>query len=402
MKNQFLCTNCAKQFPSTNHSPRCAECGEPLSFATIQSGSINELSPLKYPFWQRYRDFYPYVNSSADVSLGEGYTPLTSLAKLADELDLDSVYVKNETINPTWSFKDRGTALGVLFALNLGYTRIGTVSTGNMAASVAAYGARADLETFILVKGDMAVEKVSPIAIYNPKLIRVFGDYGQLYDTSLKIGADNQIYFINSDVPIRVEGSKSIAFEICEQLAFNAPDYVVIPTSAGGNFRGIMKGFREFYNAGLIDSIPRPICAQSTGCAPIVKAYQQRSSAIKHFGQTSTIAHGIGNPSPPSGNAVLRLLTEYNGSAVAVSNEEIVSAQKQLAACGIFGQPASAVPLAAVKKLRQDNTIEPQATVAVIATGSGLKYTAAFEYHQLQSYETKVAELELCLKSLLS
>lgn len=391
-KSIFCCTNCNFQTDLTFTDPRCPKCNEPLAVLSPIDHENIDIKSWDKPFWERYSNFYPYISNSAPL-LGAGLTPLTSLSDLADQYDLAALFVKNETMNPTWSFKDRGTAVGVNHALSLGYQRIGTVSTGNMAASVAAYGTKAGLDTYILVKGDMADEKMNPIAIYGVNLIRVHGDYGQLYNKSLELGAANNIYFINSDVPMRIEGSKSIAFEIAEQMAFDVPDYVIVPTSAGGNFRGIMKGFVEFYEAGLTSKIPTPICAQSTGCYPIVKAFLAGHEKISHFGPTDTIAHGIENPIPPSGNAVLRILKKYNGLAVAVNNQEILAAQRVMATNGIFGQPASAVPLAAVHKLHQQQQLPKGSKVALIATGSGLKYTAAFAKHKLHSSETTVAEL---------
>jgi len=398
----FKCTDCDQTTQLTTVYPRCPVCNEPLEVVQIDQGQILSDAEWHQPFWVRYQDFYPYLPNIPCISLGEGFTPLTSLGDIAKNLNLKAFYVKNETMNPTWSFKDRGSVIGVLHAKSLGYQKIGTVSTGNMAASVAAYGAKAGLETYILVKGDMADEKINPIAIYNAHLLRVQGDYSQLYDKSLELGAKNNIYFINSDVPMRIDGSKSIAYEISEQLKFDVPDYVIVPTSAGGNFRGIMKGFIEFYNAGLIKRIPTPICAQSTGCDPIATAWEKKDQQISHFGETNTIAHGIGNPFPPSGNEVLRILYKYNGIAVTVNNEEIISAQRELASHGIFGQPASAVPLAATRKLCHNELIPKQATVAMIATGCGLKYTAAFDYHQLTSAETSVSELESYFKTVSS
>lgn len=276
----------------------------------------------------------------------------------------------------------------------MGYKKIGTVSTGNMAASVAAYGVKANMETFIFVDKKIEHEKLNPIAIYSPHLIKVEGDYGRMYFESLKIGNENGIYFINSDAPIRVEGSKTIAYEICEQLNFEIPDYIIIPTSAGGNARGIDKGFREFKACGYIDKVPRLIIGQASGCSPIYNAYISNAQEISRINSPSTIAHAIENPYPPSGNRVLKMIRENGGGIVAVSDEDILKAQKTLSGTGIFGQPESAVPLAVVERLKRDNFFRGDETIVCIVTGGGLKYTAAFEKHDLKSMECKLEDLK--------
>jgi threonine synthase len=390
---KLYCTGCGKEFSINKANFRCDSCDEPLEVEEIKQGKIKEGNTLRQTILERYSDFLPFTDIESRISLGEGFTSLIKSKRLGEKLGLNGIYFKNETENPTWSFKDRGTVMGVLHAFETGYKRIGTVSTGNMATSVAAYGAKANLETFIFVSKNMAAEKINPIAIYNPYLIKVDGDYGNLYFESLRIGKQNGIYFINSDVPFRVEGSKTIAFEICEQLNFDMPDYVVIPTSAGGNIRGIEKGFREFKACGLINNIPKIICAQASGCSPIYNGYNESADKISRVESPHTIAHAIENPFPPSGNAVLRLIKENGGTAVGVSDEEIIKAQAMLAEEGIFGQPAAAVPLASVIKLKKDNYIKDNEKVVCIVTGSGLKYTAALEKHDLKAMECRLEDL---------
>lgn len=260
--------------------------------------------------------------------------------------------------------------------------------------SVAAYGKRAGVDTFIFVGSNIPAEKLNPVAIYGSNLIKVEGDYGKLYYESLEIGKKREIYFINSDVTYRVEGYKTAAFEMCEQLNFNVPDYVVVPTSAGGNIRGILKGFEEFKAVGLIDRIPKFICAQASGCSPIYNAFIKGKEKIERIQNPCTIAHGIENPFPPSGNEVLRKIKAKKGTCTAVTDEDIILAQKEMAEEGIFAQPESCVPLAAVKKLKNEGFLKDNDTVACIVTGSGLKYTAAFEKHNLKSYQCKLEELE--------
>jgi threonine synthase len=342
---------------------------------------------------ERYINFLPFTSIDPDISLGEGFTSLVKSETLADKLGIGELYLKNEAQNPTWSFKDRGTVAGIQHARKLGYKRVGTVSTGNMASSVVAYARKAGMEAFIFVSKDIAAEKINPIAIYKPHLIKVDGDYGNLYYESLKIGQSNDIYFINSGAPLRIEGSKTIAFEICEQLHYDMPDYVIIPTSAGGNLRGIEKGFREFKACGLINKIPKIICAQASGCSPIYNAFQANQNEITRITHPHTIAHGIENAFPPSGNQTLRLLKETGGFATAVPDEKTLQAQALLAEIGLFVQPESAVPIAAIQKLRSENYWTGKEKIVSIITGSGLKFTEALSYHKLTSVECKLQDI---------
>ena len=396
MKSPFLtCTKCQKEFPVERVHPRCPSCNEPLEvvYPRLKKGKI----PWKGTLLERYQAFFPFSSIHGEVSLGEGNTPLLHSSVVASELGIPKLFFKNETQNPTWSFKDRGTVTGLEHALSLGFKKIGTISTGNMAVSVAAYGARAKVETYVLVSHGLPPEKVGPIAIYRPHLIMVDGDYGELYFKSLEIGEKFGIYFINSDVPFRVEGSKTIAYEICEQMDFDPPDYVIVPVSAGGNLRGILKGFEEFYRVGLIHRIPRMVVSQAGGCSPITNAFEKGKETVERVLDPSTIAHAIENPSPPSGNQVLRKLKENGGTAVKVSDEEILEAQVLMAKEGIFGQPEAAVPLAAVKKLLATRYLKSTDSVVCIVTGGGLKYTAALARHQLDMKKIGIEKIEEAL-----
>jgi len=389
----LICTKCKTTFPVERLYPRCDICNEPLEVEKVVTGRINKGNVLNQTILERYADFFPFAKIDKTISLYEGFTPLVRSLGLASELSITNIFFKNESQNPTWSFKDRGTVAGIQHAISLGYKRIGTVSTGNMAVSVAAYGARVGLETFILVSASLPPEKLNPIAIYNPILIKVDGDYGRLYFDSLEIGKQNNIYFINSDVPFRVEGSKTIAFEICEQMNFEVPGYVVVPTSSGGNIRGILKGFEEFRLCGLINKVPKMICAQASGCSPIYNAYSSHAEVISPVENPHTIAHAIENPYPPSGNEVLRRIKENRGTCVAVTDEETLQAQKQLAEIGILGQPASAVPLASVKKLREQSFLDENDTVVCIVTGGGLKDTTVFGRHEPKILDSRLEDL---------
>lgn len=352
----LICTNCGRKYPLDEHVQRCALCNEPLEVER-QDGKIRGGRRV----WDRFRDFYSYMSLDMRYSLGEGDTPLIFSESISREVGA-SVYLKNESVNPTWSFKDRGTFVALNRALSLGFKKIGVVSTGNMAASVSAYGARAGIETYVLLSSAISKEKIAQIGAYAPKMYLVDGNYGDLYFESLKLGKKLGIYFMNSDDPFRVEGYKSIAFEIGEA------DYVIIPTSSGGLIRGVMKGFGEMKDSGIIDKLPIPVAAQARGCSPICNAFEE-GGKIKRVENPRTIAHAIENPYPPSGNAVLDVLRKSNGICISVEDEEIIRAQRRLAKEGLFVQPASAVSLAALKKLKNMG----ERRIVLILTGSGLK-----------------------------
>ncbi|MDK2869299.1 MAG: threonine synthase [Pyrococcus sp.] len=380
------CTSCGRMYPFEKPYQRC-ECGEPLELELFSGTHKKKGTKV----WERFSEFFP-LELDPELSLGEGDTPLTRARKLSKELEIE-VYLKNETLNPTWSFKDRGTYLGIHRAIQLGFRSIGTVSTGNMAASVAAYGAHSELEVYILVSSTIAEEKIKALAPYGAKIIKVHGDYGKLYYRSLEIGKKKGIYFINSDDPFRVEGYKSISFEISEKIT---PDYVIVPTSSGGLFRGIVKGFLEAKKSGLIEKLPRFVVVQAEGCSPICKAFNTGKEKIERFENPHTIAHAIENPYPPSGNTVLRMLKKLNGICATVTDEEILEAQGILGREGVFVQPASATGIAAIKKLRREGIIKEGAIVVSILTGSGLKTLRYVELPKVK--ECSLQRLEECIE----
>ncbi len=391
---KLICTSCNEIYYLETETGRCTICDEPLEIQAISDGRIAEEFPMEKGIFNRYASFFPFLELDEAISLGEGATPLVHLDKGTEDCRGSRIYIKNEGINPTWSFKDRGTLTGVLYAKAMGYKKIGTVSTGNMAASVAAYAARAGLQSTILVKEEMAEEKIGPIGIYGPRLIRVKGNYRQLYSESIRLGRENGIYFINSDAPYRVEGYKTTSFEIFEQLGMKVPDYVIVPTSAGGNFRGIEKGFRELHLSGISDKMPIFIASQAKGCNPIVRAYESGSNQVQQLNEFGTIAHAIENPYPPSGNQVLRLIRKNGGMAVDVEEDDIIRHQRILADSGIFVQPASATSLAAANRLIGEGIIEPDSEVVCIATASGLKFTESLKHHTIQVESCDIEDLE--------
>jgi len=379
---RLICPICGAEYGEPVQ--RC-ECGEPVEFEPLTGEPY-----IAKTVWERFYDFWP-VEPKMELSLGEGDTPLLK-SKIGAGLGV-KLYLKNETANPTWSFKDRGTFLAVSYAVKAGYKAVGTVSTGNMAASVAAYAARAGLKAKILVSENASNEKLKAVSVYGGDVIRGKGDYGRLYFESLKLGERFGIYFINSDNPFRIEGYKGIAFEIAEEIS---PDYVLIPTSSGGLFRGIAKGFIELRKSGLIEELPALIAVQAEGCSPICRAFKEGKAKVERFERPKTIAKAIANPYPPSGNAVLKLLREFGWECVSVSDEEIIEAQRKLAGEGLFVQPASATGIAALEKLTESGVIQESAKVVSILTGSGLKTLKDAPAGEIR--ECPLENLEKCLR----
>lgn len=393
----LVCVACGKRYPLAT-ALRCNDCNEPLE---VQYESLKPPARIKDEpcFITRNTNIFPLPNLRPELSLGEGTTPLLGAPHLQADTGLDTIYLKNETVNPTWSFKDRGTSLGVQAAVWFGLSAIGTVSSGNMAASTAAFAARAGLNAYVFVQEDMPDGKIEPIAIYGPHLNRGIGDYGQLYFNALSLGEKHGIYFISSDNPFRVEGQKTVAYEILDQLDYQPLDFVVMPVSSGGNMAAVIKAGEEMEALGLIKKAPMIIGVQAAGCSPIVKAVAEGKEQIEHFGRPNTIAHAISNPMPPSGNRILRKVKEGRAHVVSVTEEQILAAQAFLASQeGLFVQPAGAVPVAAIRKLAQEGTLKPKHKVAAILTGSGLKDTSALALHALKAGTVPVDNLELALK----
>jgi len=382
MRGRLHCLICGRGYGKPVQ--RCS-CGGPVEFEPFKGQPY-----IGKTVWERFWDFWP-LEPELELSLGEGDTPLVK-SRIGGELGV-KLYLKNETVNPTWSFKDRGTFLAMSYALKADYKAVGAVSTGNMGASVSAYASRFGLKAKILVSENAGDEKVKAISVYGGDAIRIKGDYWRLYFESLKLGGKLGVYFINSDNPFRIEGYKGIAFEIAEEIN---PDYVLVPTSSGGLFRGIAKGFIELKESELIEELPTLIAVQAEGCSPICRAFRERKEKIEHFENPKTIAKAIANPYPPSGNAVLKLLREFGWPCVSVSDDEIIEAQRELAGEGLFVQPASATGTAALKKLIESGVIPGGSKVVSILTGSGLKTLSHTEGGKAK--ECPLKDLENCLR----
>ncbi len=366
MKTERLkCLICQQEFNFRPNDIFCPDCGQPGVFPDSIAGNIQIVNEARTSF-EKFASFLPLKKVRPELSLGEGQTPLISLINLDKSCCL---MAKLESANPTLSFKDRGSALVVQKALELGCPAVGTVSTGNMASSTAAYAARAGLDCLLLVKKGTSAAALRSSALFNPIIVETGGDYGQLFRESYRLGRNFGIYFANSVDPMRIEGYKLTAFEICLQLR-RAPASVYVPVSSGGHFIGLYKGFLEMKRAGYIKDIPVMVGVQAAACAPIALAFAEGKDKVKKIQASLTIAHSISNADPPGGNLVLKLARDYNGWLTSVSDEEMLEAQKELAVKeGLFVQPESASTLAAFLKLRS----RFEGTSVLILTGQGLK-----------------------------
>lgn len=379
---QIVCTACQYASAVDSFVHPCGRCGEPVE-VVYEPGEIAPDLALAgggrlHGILTDFAAVLPHLGAGV-VSLGEGGSPMLEVGELAERLGLPELHLKNEASNPTGSFKDRGSAVALSWALGHGFASAGTVSSGNMAGSVAAYAARAQMPCVVLVPAHMKPEKLFTIGVYGPDLIRVAGDYGELYRRAIRLARAQGIYLAVSDDPWRVEGQKTIAYEIVRDLG-GMPDYVFVAVSSGGHMAAIIKGFAELAGAGIIPRIPAVIGVQSTGCNPIARAFQGSADRVTRLKQAITAAHAIANPDPPSGSRLLRSIRAAGtGAVIAVDDEDLRRAQLLLAAgAGAFVQMESAAALAGAIVYATQGRFTRNDRIVLVATGNGLKDPAAF------------------------
>ncbi|HEU4344114.1 MAG TPA: threonine synthase [Candidatus Binatia bacterium] len=324
----------------------------------------------------RWFDFFPVENRSSIVSLGEGYTPLVHASRLGEQLGISRLHLKNDTVLPTGSLKDRSNSVGLSKAKEFGYTTAAVISTGNAAASVAAYAAAAGLSSIVMVPVGTAPAKIAQARAYGAKVVVVDGrfDYevAELYKTALK---EFGWYDCLSSNPYRDEGKKSYAYEMIDQLDEEIPDWVIHPTAGGTGIYAMWKGFQEFLTMGWIQSAPKIVAAQSETAAPIVAAFEKGLADIEPVIARPTVAESIQVGNPVSlGWRVLAALRDSHGTAVALTDREILEAQSLTGRlAGIFAEPAAATSVAAARRLRLAGVIGGNDLVVCNLTGHGLK-----------------------------
>jgi threonine synthase len=318
----------------------------------------------------------PIRDQAKIVSLNEGGTGLHSCQRLANLLGVRHLYVKNEGENPTGSFKDRGMTVGITKAVELNMKTVICASTGNTSASLAAYAAKAGLQCIVLIpSGKIAYGKLAQAMVYGAKVVQIRGNFDKALEMVLELSEKHrEVYLLNSINPYRLEGQKSLAYEICDQMSRKPPDRVVLPVGNAGNISAIWKGFTEFHKLGLIDKLPKMTGIQAEGAAPIARAIKNGKDEIVPISRPETIATAIRIGAPVSWKKAIRAIKESGGTAETVTDKEILEAQKMLARSeGLFVEPASASSIAGLKKLVEAEKIDEDEVVVCVTTGHGLK-----------------------------
>jgi threonine synthase len=384
---KMKCARCGKEYAVNSGAVRCAKRDDgrlDISYdydAILDNLNKDLLANRKNGVW-KYRELLPIEDAKNIVTLGEGGTPLVRARRLGQGLNLQSLWLLDDTRNPTGSFKDRPMTVGVSKAVELGYATVASASSGNAATALAAYSAKAGLRCVTFVPEMASIGKLAQLTTYGANIVKVRG---------LKLGEDPTVKLLKASCdcynwypcpsfgPLnayQVEGPKTMAYEIAEQLEWASPDLVCVPVGAGGALTGNWKGFVDLKELDFIKQLPTVIAVQSTGCAPVVRAFEQGAdpSKITAWEKPDSVATGLMDPFPWDGDYALKALKESHGKAIAVTNEEILEAQKLLAKTeGIFAEPSGVTSLAGLIKQLSSDHVERSETIVVEITGNGLK-----------------------------
>lgn len=367
------CVSCGEEYNNDDVIYTCEKCGSVLELVP-ESVDVDKciFDGRKDTLW-KYKEFIP-VDESKIVTLEEGGTPFCKCDKLGEELGVN-LYVKVEGSNPTGSFKDRGMTVGMTKAMELGVSTVGCASTGNTSASLAAYAARAGLRCIVfLPSGKVALGKLAQAMFHGAEVISINGNFDEALEAMTALALEKHLYLLNSINPFRLEGQKTIGYEILHSLGWQSPDRIILPVGNAGNISAIWKGVSEFYDAGFVDSKPMMTGIQAEGACPITNAFKKHSKEIVPVENPETIATAIRIGAPVSYTKALNAIYDSNGYSETVSDEEILSAQKLLARKeGIGVEPASAASIAGLKKLVEMGEIDKGETVTCVVTGHLLK-----------------------------
>ncbi len=377
------CTYCDAKYPHDQLINLCrnSECGKVLfpryDLDLIKKEINRDVFSKRSPNMWRYKELMPVISESNIVSLGEGFTPLIRASNLGEKLGLKNLLIKDETMNPTGSFKARGLSSAVSKAKELGVKSITIPSAGNAGGAMAAYGALAKLETYVFMPKDTPLaNKVETIA-YGAKVELVDGYITDAGKFSQELVASKGAFDVSTlKEPYRVEGKKTMGFEIAEQLKWDLPEFIIYPTGGGTGIVGIWKAFHELKKLGWINGpMPKMICVQAEGCSPIVDAFLNGEDFAEPFKNAHSIASGMKVPAAIGDYLVIRSLRESGGTGLKVSDQEMVKGVKDLSENeGIFAAPEGGATVAGLLKLIELGQINEKNKVLLLVTGSGFKY----------------------------
>jgi len=322
----------------------------------------------------RYADLLP-CDAERAVDIGTGYTPLIRAGNLGRALGLNRLYIKNDTQNPTWSFKDRVVSVASSVARDFEFDTLACASTGNLANSVSAHAARAGMKACVFIPADLEQGKIIGSAVYGPTLVAVDGSYDDVNRLCSELGDKYPWAFVNINVrPFYAEGSKTLGYEVCEQLGWRAPDHCIVPLASGSLFTKIYKGIKELAWLGLIEwNSPRMSGAQAEGCSPIAEAFGRSSFNIRPQ-KANTIAKSLAIGNPADGYYALKIMEQTGGAATAVDDDAVVDGIKLLAETeGIFSETAGGVVISGLQRLVREGKVHADEVVVAFITGAGLK-----------------------------
>jgi threonine synthase len=375
------CGYCGKIYDKNKIWNLCVDCGKPLLARYDLESARREFSKDKLmnresTLW-RYEEMLPVIDQKFRLSLGEGFTPLINVSRLGNEVGMKNLFIKDEGMNPTTSFKARGLCLAISKAYELGVKEVSIPSAGNAAGAMSAYAALAGMKSFVFMPKDVPQPFISECMALGADVTLVDG----LITDCGKLAAEGVKKFGRFDVstlkePYRIEGKKTMGYEVAEQMQWNLPDVIIYPTGGGTGLIGMWKAFDEMEKLGWINSKrPRMVTVQSTGCAPIVKAFDDGKEFAEMWSDAKTIADGLRVPAAVGDFLILRAIRESNGTAIAVSDEEIFESTNMIGRTeGIFAAPEGGATLAALKNLLKNDWISPEEKVVLFNTGSGHKY----------------------------
>jgi len=380
---QLECTACGRRHDAGSLQNLCTSCHKPL-FAIVDLGKAGRtltreaLATREKSLW-RYRELLPLPERVAPVSLGEGGTPLLRAARFGDDVDL---WVKDESQNPTQSFKARGMAVAVSMAKYLGATKLAVPSAGNAGGALAAYAARAGLEAHIFMPRDTPRANITECRELGAHLTLIDG---LITDCSAEIARRKATegWFDMSTLkePYRIEGKKTLGYELAEQFDWQLPDVILYPTGGGTGLIGMWKAFDEMETLGWVGKKrPRMFSAQASGCAPIVRAFENGDSTAAEFPDARTCASGLRVPKAIGDYLILNILRQSNGGAIAIDDEEMIRIAREVGSSeGLFVSPEGAACFAALKSLCRTGKIASGERVVIFNTGSGIKYLDCYE-----------------------